>query len=74
MKTWIVEMIAQSAYRHGQGYAKSNIYRNVGKFAFKNPEAIGLPDWVVGIDIETHQWLANLYRHASRQGLKSKVD
>jgi hypothetical protein len=70
MRPYEIQMIAESAYRHGQGYATGMIYRNVGRFAFKYPEARGLPDWVCQLDIEAHQFLANLYRHAFRQGLK----
>jgi hypothetical protein len=71
LKSWMIESVAESAFSHGQGYAKSNIYRHVGRYAFKRPEALGLPDWVLGLDLETHKWLADLYRHAFRQGLKT---
>lgn len=73
MRTWIIQDIAEQAYRHGQGYAKSNVYRNVGRFSFKHPEAIGLPDYVIRMSLEDHQFLANVYRHAFRQGLKKGV-
>lgn len=70
MKQWMIIDIAEQAFRHGQGYAKSNIYRSTGRYTFKNPEAIGLPNWVIQLDFDTHKWLADLYKHAFRQGLK----
>lgn len=71
MRPYEVAMIAESAYRHGQGYAQGMIYRSTGRYAFKRPESLGLPDWVIQLDYETHKWLADLYRHAFRQGLKT---
>ena len=70
LKTWVISDIMHSAYRHGQGYATGKIYRHVGKFNFKHPEVTGLPDWVVYLDIDTHKYLSDIYKHAFRQGLK----
>lgn len=71
MKTWEIIAIAESAYRHGQGYAQGRIYRTTGRYTFKNPEAIGLPDYVIQLPFNDHEFLARLYRHAFRAGLKS---
>lgn len=67
-----VVMIAESAYRHGIGYKNSNIYRHAGRWCFKNPEALGLPDWVTQVEFSEHKFLANVYRHSFRAGLNSK--
>lgn len=70
LKTWIISDIMHTAYRHGQAYANGQIYRSTGQWHFKCPEATGLPNWVVQLDIDTHQFLSDVYRHAFRQGLK----
>jgi hypothetical protein len=70
MKHFIVEMIAESAFRHGQGYSEGRIYRNTGKYIFKNPHVLGLPDYVLQMPIEDHSFLEKVYKHAFRQGLK----
>ncbi len=72
MKAWLIQDIARSAFRHGQGYAQGNIYRSTGRYLFKCPEAC-LPDWVVQLPLEDHEFLCKLYRHAFRQGLKSST-
>lgn len=73
MKTWIISEVMHSAYRHGQAYTKGQIYRSTGRWNFKCPEATGLPDFVVRMSIEDHQFLSDVYRHAFRQGLKQGV-
>lgn len=71
MRHFEVIMVAESAFRHGQAYAQGQIYRSVGRTAFKRPDWIGLPDYVVQLPYEDHVLLAKVYRHAFRQGLKS---
>jgi hypothetical protein len=73
LRAFEIEMIADSGFRHGQGYAEGRIYRSTGRFAFRCPEALGLPDWVIQLDIETHKFLVSVYRHAFRAGLKQGV-
>lgn len=71
MRTWEIISVANTAYRHGQAYAKGLIYRSTGKYRFKMPEVSGLPDYVVHMPFEDHLFLAKVYRHAFRAGLKS---
>ena len=73
MYSWFIQEVAECAFRHGKAYAEGEIYRSTGKFNFKCPEAIGLPDCVVQMSLEDHQFLVKLYRHSFRQGLKSPV-
>ena len=70
MKPYEVIMIAESAFRHGQAYANNQIYRSTGKYIFKCPESVGLPDYVIRMTIEDHAFLEKVYRHSFRQGLK----
>lgn len=71
LKSFLIEDVARSAYRHGQGYRDANIYRSTGRYHFKHPEAVGLPDWVLMLSIEDHAFLAALYKKAFRSGLNS---
>ena len=73
MKTWIITEIAQSAFRHGQGYAQGQIYRSSTRLHFKKPSWTGLPDFVVHMAIEDHKFLEKVYIHAFRQGLNTVV-
>jgi hypothetical protein len=66
---WI-NIISKEAYRHGQGYGKCNIYRNVGKFIYKHPECCCGYD-IHKLPLDDHEFLARLYRHSFRQGMKS---
>ena len=71
MRPWEIAMIAESAYKHGQGYRDSNIYRNATKLHFKKPSWTGLPNYVIQLDFETHVWIEKVYIHAFRAGLNS---
>ncbi len=71
LKAWMIEDIANSAYKHGEAYRLGNIYRNVGRYAFKHPSHC-LPDWVMVLDIETHAKLERLYKRSFRAGLNNR--
>ena len=66
----LIELIANEAYRHGEGYKEGMIYRSVGRYTFKNP--VSRTGYNIHeLDFEVHEFLAKVYQHAFRQGLNS---
>lgn len=65
----IVKEIADSAFKLGIAWASGNILRTCNKYRFKKCPYI-LPDYVIGMNFESHLFLEKLAKHAFRAGYK----
>lgn len=64
----VIQLVAEEAYRHGASYDRT--YRSVGKYQYKNPiVCCSFP--IEHMNIELHELLEKIYKHAFRQGFKS---